>query len=411
MAPVPGPRTQNVRTPGSPGGHRRARTTALGLIALLSALLVGCAGCWGSRDIEERAFVLMLGLDTSEEGVRVSAQVAVNERMAGAGAGGGGDGGGGGGGGGGGEAVIVVHHDSESTSAGVNLLQDSTAHPVYLGHLKVVVVGQEFARQRGISEAIETLLRDPEVRGRVWIVQAGGRAEDLLRAKPKAERIPAAFIENLLDVGLTAGHAPDSRLTSVAVRLDTPGYNVLLPILRVEEDSMEITGASVFRGDRAVSEIDHPLIHDYSLITGAPAVGVYSAPSPRGNGRLYAEIMNPRTRVSVKREAGEVVIRLRIIAEAEALEDTGHGGGGAPAWADVSGRIPRVERALGDEIARRVTDLIRKVQEESGADVFGFVRHAGSLKFQDGEWDEVFPRAKVQVEATVRLRRFGMGEA
>jgi len=380
--------TPVVRDPGRRG------MTAL----LLAIICLNSAGCWGATDIDERAFVLMLGLDVTDEGMRISAQIAINERMTAEA-------------GGEGEAFTVIHHDALSTSEGINLLQDTASMPLYLGHLKVVVLGEEFVKQRGLVEAVGALEREPEVRGQVWVVQAVGKAEDLLSAKSKAVRIPASQLERLLNTGLRFGHAPDSRLINVNVRLNTHGYHVILPILKEEGGAVEISGASILRGDRAVTEIGHELVHDYSLVSGASSVGVYSVASPRGAGRLYAIVRNPRQKIGVTRKSDGVAIYLRITAEAEAVEDTGPTRSGGAGWGDIAARVPEVERMLGDEIAGRVANLIEKVQTDSGADVFGFVRYAGNLKFVEGAWDEVFPGAEVRVEVQVRLRRFGMGEA
>lgn len=380
----------------------RARALRLAaLILALSGLVVGACGCWGAKDIGMRGFVLMIGIDSQGDGVRVSAQVSVNERM-----------GDGDGGGGGGQAFSVIHHDSGSVAEAINLLQDAAALQLYFGHLKIVVVGEEYASRRGIVEAVDTLLREPEVRGQVVVAGAAGRAEDLVRAKIEGERLPATFIERLLMTGREFGHVPESHLAKVAACLDTEGCHVIIPILKAEEGKIEIGGGLVFRGEKAVGTLEHLAIHNRSVITGARAVGLYSIPSPRGQGRIYVLLRRPASAVRVREEGGGVSIDVAIHAEGEVVEDSGHTGGAQGAQrARLGAVVDQLNEQVSAEVERQVSELVSRVQREFGVDIFGFAKHSGRLKFEDGKWDQLFPRAKVNVRADVRLRRFGLGAA
>jgi spore germination protein KC len=348
-----------------------------------------------------RSFVLMLGVDARAAAVRVSAQVAVNERMAREA-------------GGGAEVrdtFRVIHSDAGGVAEALNLLQDSSPLQMYLGHLKVVVLGEEYAKGPGVREIVDSLVRDPEVRGQVLVACARGSAEDLVRASVKGERLPASYVERLINTGQEFGHAPASRLAQFSAQLDTPGAGAVAPVLVLSGDTIDVGGAWVFKGDTAVGEIGHDDLHDLALVSGARSVGTYSVPSPRGRGVLYALLRSPRSRVSVRNTGDRVRIEVRISAEAEVVEDSGHLPGEVVGQSRLGANVEEIGRELSRKVETRVAGLIGKMQREYGVDIFGFVRHSGGLKFEPGRWDELFRTAEVSVKADVRLRKFGMGAA
>ncbi len=306
------------------------------------------------------------------------------------------------------DAFVLVSTEATSTSEALRYLGDRVPRPLYLGELKAIVFGNELAKQSGITEPINGLIRSPEVRGKVWLAVAEGKAIDLLKIRTKQESLPAVYVESLLETGMMSGHTSDSRLSVVWARLDSIGNHPLLPILKPADDSIEIGHGAVFLGDRMVGDIDHKDIHAYAVATGMRLSGVFSTPSPRGQGRLYVLTHRIRRSVDVRTGADGTIISLLLKADANVIEDSGdrpgnRGGTGAP------GKVASLEAALSRELEDKVLELIMRFQKEYGADVFGFFDYAGRLKLEPWKWNAVFPSATVRVKAIVKIRKFGLG--
>jgi len=244
----------------------------------------------------------------------------------------------------------------------------------------------------------------------VWVAVARGKVEELVGLEIPTERLTAIYLDRLLRTAHQEGQAPDSRFGSIAATLSTAGVHPVVPILKVEGKRVCVDGAAVFLVDRMVGELTLDEVSDIAVIGSGPRAGIYSSPSPRGGGRIYVRIISPRTRVRVANQpGGRPRIELSTRMEAQVVEDSGQRPGEAGAVAGVGTEVRAVERDLEAEVARRLEQLIHKVQRDMGADVFGFGKHAG--RAFDRPWDEVFPDAQVSVKTQVRIRRLGLGGA
>ena len=166
---------------------RKRSSTIITLLLCVMALVL--TGCWDRMEIEDRAVVLAIAVDQSNdtrlEGAnsthlnanpvdrrplyRLTVQIAVPGRLP-LGPGGSGDSGGDSGDQSPVWELQIVGHTMEDA---MKNMQQELADRLFLGHLRVIVVSEEVARS-GLENINDFLRRQPQVRRTAWMVVSRG---------------------------------------------------------------------------------------------------------------------------------------------------------------------------------------------------------------------------------------------
>ena len=107
------------------------RILVLSLLTLMAVLTAG--GCWGSRETDEVAYILSIGLDRGEQDrFLVTISIANPQNIAGAGAGGAVEGGLG--------SSVIMSVESSAVIPSLNLFDTSVARQLSLLHTKAYII-------------------------------------------------------------------------------------------------------------------------------------------------------------------------------------------------------------------------------------------------------------------------------
>ncbi|MFO7173807.1 MAG: hypothetical protein DIU70_012725, partial [Bacillota bacterium] len=218
---------------GAGRGWRRA------VRALLLLLALSQGGCWDRRELEETAFVLALGLDTDPEGggLRMTAMVAIPNKMAGGGQEGGGEE----------DKVLVTTARAATVSEGLNLMDTYLDRRISLEHTKVLVVGRSLAEGEGLEPLMDFLGRFRSVRRTVPVMIAKTTGEEVLtEIQPVLERDPHRYLEFLPFTIRDTGLSPQgAHLHELLIYTENPGIEPVAywVALRKQPGGMNVEGA------------------------------------------------------------------------------------------------------------------------------------------------------------------------
>ena len=143
-------------------------------------------GCWDKREVNELSIAVALGIDKNEEkGYMVSVQVLNTAEVAPSAIGGGG----------GYDTPVTTYSSSgEILFEALRKLTQQVPHKIYLAHLRMIVIGEEIARE-GIYESLDFLAREPTMRNDFYIVVSKDcNAKDVLQVLTNTEKIPADML-------------------------------------------------------------------------------------------------------------------------------------------------------------------------------------------------------------------------
>lgn len=161
------------------------RVVSFVLISVLATCLLG--GCWSKVEIEQMAFISVVGVDRADkDGLLVSFQI-VNPRAL--------TKGGAGGGGGGEPPVFVLSVTARTVPDALAKLEEESSRIVRFKQLSAIVLGEDLARD-GIGQVMDFFARHWEMRRSIWVLVAKKSAQDvLLKGAPVQEKIPGMAIK------------------------------------------------------------------------------------------------------------------------------------------------------------------------------------------------------------------------
>ncbi|MRN55148.1 Ger(x)C family spore germination protein [Paenibacillus monticola] len=160
------------------------RTLKLGLILLL---LINLTGCWSKVELDELIFIYGLYIDSGKEPGTVEVTISAplpNRLMSGQQSGSGsGDG----------KTYTTVSKTAATLPEAISSIQKDLTRQLNLAHIKVVVIGKEYAKQ-GISELLEWFKRDPGFPLGTFIMASPGSAKEITHLTPIFEQQPSQVL-------------------------------------------------------------------------------------------------------------------------------------------------------------------------------------------------------------------------
>lgn len=415
---------------------RTAKLCAL-LLAALALLLL--PGCWGSRETDETAYVLAVGLDKGEkENLAVTVSIANPKVIAGI------SGGGGGGGGGEkeGKGTIVSSVETGSLLSAIDLINTNIDRRISLLHTKAFVFSEDLAGE-GLGRWILPLNRYRELRATSQIFVCRGKAKDFIeKNNPQLELSPTKqfelinkmsqehglfastqfreFYDNLKSLSkqgtipMVALHEGETRTARPGLGKGgdaTPGKYIAGEVPISGGNKAQAMGIAVFRGDRMVGIINGQETRYYLMLTGHFDRGISAIPDPLSTEPTPVDLMLEQARKPVYKisidEDGKAFVNVDIYLEPEIISIMSGNNYENPELKPV------LEEALSKNIEQGCHDLVRRTQEEFQSDIFGFGNHVKHRfltiqSWKEFEWISKYPDAQVNVAVHTRIRRTGL---
>jgi spore germination protein KC len=405
---------------------RWAKTIKLPLVILTVFPLL--SGCWDRLELEERAVVLGISIDTAEpeevqqEGaitfhsdnvsfpkkdlISVSVQIAIPGKIQlgpseNSGSGKGGTV----------QSVWVVKVVGYTLDDALVNLQQQISGRLFYGHLRVIVVSEAVAR-RGMENINDFLRRNSEVRRMAWMLISRGRAEELMKSKPQLERVPTLYLISTMDSAVRMGRFPQNYIGMFWSNMSKKGQEAFLPYVEMKkEQNIELKGLAYFRNDKMVGATRSLEMGTYMSLKGVNPAGY----------RGFVQIGNPPGTVTVYATSRRASVSVRIIDNVphfqvnvfteinveEKFSDT---------FALNNSRIlEEIRKENRRQLSEAAERLIKETQR-AGSDIFGFGEYLRAKRpgFWDRSvktkerWQEMYKTVSVDVKVDSRVRRIGM---
>lgn len=382
------------------------------LVAVSLLLLVATTGCWSSRELNELAIEVALGIDKSGKRYRITSQVVDPDEVAARK--------------GASDRTPVTTYQvtADTPLEAIRKMTTISSRVMYAAHIRMVVIGEDLARQ-GISEFLDYLMRNHEHRTDFYIVIAKGTtAENVLKILTPFEKIPANNLfyslrtseknwapttSVTLDV-LTSDLVSEGKhpvLTGLIVKGSQEAGNSKANIERIAPPAqLQYSGIGVFKKDKLVGWLNQSESKGFNYIMNKVKSTVGHIRCPDG-GKIVMEIIRSKGNMKGKVKNGKPEIEIKIRTEANIGE--------------VECKkldLTKVEtvyelEAISEERMRElVGQALRAAQKKYKADIFGFgeaIRRADpkAWKKMKKNWDREFVNLPVKVKADVRIRRTG----
>lgn len=401
------------------------------IAALVISLMV--QGCWGSRESDEIAYVLVMGLDKGPgQNILVTFQIANPKTIAG-------QAGGGGGGGGQGEAARPLITDTTVALLPIgafNLLNVERSREISLLHTTAFIFSEELARQ-GLGSYLNSLERYRETRGTAFVFVSRGKAKDFIeKNQPLLEINPSKQYELLRRTSRVHGLTQIIQFSEFYQRTKTPASNPVAPLVAInrvnpadkqeppkkntlgdylagempsDKEDTQFLGTAVFRRDRMVGSLTGDQTRYFNMLTGMLSESFLIIEDPKRNGYSLGVTLRQARKPVVKVDLGgdRPKVDVEMYQEPEIV-------GISSGLNYESQELKAVlEEKLAKIIRNRCQEVVNIAQEDFRSDIFGFGRYA-RMKFLTLDswyayrWEEMFPIAEVNININLKIRRTGL---
>jgi spore germination protein KC len=391
------------------------------LILLLCASLL-LTGCWDRREVEELGIVHGIAIESAGNNrIRVVFQY-INTSIQG-----------GGGGGGSGENTITFQKpyrnqviEADSVYDAVKQLPQETVARRFFAHTEVLIVSEEFARERGITEISDYISRDPQFKPNIWLLVGRGKDMASLMDTPGViSPIPTLRVSNVLEhQDVVSSYAPlrlgefirtlectsEQPFTAVLEATPNPsrpveaGHGILDGQVPEPANRLAINGTALFKNDKMVGWLNQQESRGLLWLRNEVKQGIikFSLPGVE-NGMAATEIYRTHTKVTPVLKNGQIIVNVKIDAETVVQEVT------RSFPMDDTEDIQKIEEAQNQAVIREVQSALDKAQKQMQVDPFGFgqaIHHKYPELWQQmrPDWDEVFPEIPVNLEVNTTIR-------
>ncbi|WP_018130588.1 Ger(x)C family spore germination protein [Effusibacillus pohliae] len=375
---------------------------------VLCLAMLPVAGCWDRRELNDVLLVVGAGLDRKKDEIELSVQFVLPRAT----------GGGqqslreGGGGGGGLTGTTLVKSATGVTIAdAMARLQKKFSRRIFWGHMKVLVIGEDLARQ-GIDHYLDFMARHPESRLRTFLFVSRGKARDILDVFQPLESYSAEQARELAKLGV----GMKATAKDLLQMLRGEAGAAALPVLKIspakvgdesdQQPTVTLDGTAIFKKDKLVGIIGDEETRGVLWIRNEIKRAIVTIEPKEADGRVALEMIHFRTELIPEIDNQKWTITVKAVAEDDVAENT--------TVLNVMDEdvIKLLEKEAEQDLADRIRKALQRVQQEMKVDVLGFAaafnrKYPKEWEAVKDRWDEVFSSVQAQVQTKVYIRRPG----
>lgn len=374
--------------------------TLLIIMGLIACVLQ--TGCWDKIEINERAFVSVIGIDKYNkinDGISFDSDqfevtyVYPNLKAVGKN--------------GQGTPVFTISDIGNNLFEVSKKLTTTSNKTVFLAHTKAIILGEDLLHSPDtLHKVLDGLSRDPTIGRKANMLIAKGSVKELLDVKTEVEPMLGVYISELLEAKSRGGRFLPITLGDLLQKLHNQG-TALMPVISKFEERLKINGCGVIKGYELAGYLDGVENESIMILLNELKSDEVTF-SHRGITIPYIITTSNATK---KVEFANDQIKFHFDINIEGYIEQYKLGTGEIIMEEEL--IKAMEQEVAKKIEKQIQALIKKIQTEYGVDVFKVGEYLN--KFEptlwqeyDKDWNKKFQNIPVIVNVTAKIRRIGM---
>lgn len=378
------------------------------LLILSAIILLTTSGCWSPVELNNRAFVNLLMIDITEDGLfELTLGFPLPNRMIPGQVGGSGETGK--------DPFAYVTKTGKNLPQALQDIQSDISRDITFGQARIIVVSQKLARQ-GLDPLLEFISRHIAFHISANLFITPGKALELVETPTTFERFVPVILRSYIDQKLTV----DTSLRDV-LRSRYKSEEILVPMISFSKQPeiiakkeqagtwLGVDGAAILRNARMISPIlNKEEMKTALLIDSDINVMTVSIESPTDGKDITFQVEYVKTKIEAKVKGKAPTIHLRTKGTASILT--------SDSKLDLldDAQLNQLQEALNKEMSSRILQMINSTRAVQ-ADVFQMKnyidwKYPHILKGISSSWSEYYAK-ELEIESTVNLRLRGTGEA
>jgi Ger(x)C family germination protein len=276
---------------------------------------------------------------------------------------------------------------------------------ILLGLEKVYIISDSYAKH-GIRDIMDSFFRNPDIRDSTMLCVCEGKAEDIMNIKIKGYASAGDYIEGLIKYSRELNFYPDNyKLIDAYLRIGEEGRNLVLPYIIAKEDLIEIAGLALFKDDKMIGVVPNDKTKYHNLLRENNLIGLVSI---QESSDKYLSILGRskrKVRCYKENDKYKFSINLKITGDIVANEYE-------PMFIDKLQKKKEIEAKLKANLEKELQAYIENLKSEYKADTLELGRVAAAKYGRDTgvDWNEVVSDSDIDVNVSIKIRRFGRGD-
>lgn len=285
-----------------------------------------------------------------------------------------------------------------------------SSRKLFWSHASSVIVSHQVAEE-GIAPVIDWLSRDQEPRLNMDLyISKEKTAAETLKSMSYSTDITSFELESMSNRNKDVVKTPILKIYEIVNELAHPKTSLLLPTVllynNIGDKTVLLAGGSVFKGDKLIGYVEQNDVVYYLLIRNKFDEGFLKIDmDKRENEAVVLEIQKSKTKISPN-YGEEIGFTIDVDLNVGIIEMTTD-----KDYINEPGRSHFIQAAQ-KQIEQNVKDVIGKVQEDFGVDIFGFgaiikQRNPHLWKEIEQDWDMIFKDLDVEVNCSIKIKNSG----
>jgi spore germination protein KC len=385
---------------------------------ILLAIFLFLSGCAGRTELNELMIVSAVGVDIKDGKTIVHFQVVNPSGTTGGQSGGPQTGKGG--------AVYTYSVSGKTIYEAVEKGRNIFPRRLLFSHITSVVIGESYARTKGIAPIFDFLERNHEVRDNlIMFVAKGMKAREILGIYLPIYKNPGESLKNRVKLAATStgisegikekdvvrwryGEFRDPVIQGVEVLKvnDQMGETSNLDNIQANTKTFRIKGVALFKKDKMVGWFDNDQTRGWAIIDQrVKDIFILTHKCDHQKGNIGFMIKNIDSKIKPHYQDGKLKYVLHAEGKAILQEVTCNLDVGDP------NELHKMEKLINKEIKQEVMDAVKKAQKQK-IDIFGFGKllynkYPDVWKQKKKNWEDEFAHLDVETHVKITLESVG----
>ncbi|MQR96225.1 Ger(x)C family spore germination protein [Fictibacillus phosphorivorans] len=388
------------------------------LIAVIFSFTFVLSGCAGRIELNELLIVSSIGVDYKKDKTIVHFQV-VNPGGTAGGQGGAPSGGSGG-------SVYTYTVEGETLYDAVEKGRNILPRKLLFSHITSVVIGEKYARRKGIAPLFDFMERNHEVRDNIiMFVAKNSTAKDILSMYTPIFKNPGESLRNRVilaasSTGISEGikekdvvrwrygefRDPVIQGVEIVKISDSQADTSNLENINANDKTYRISGLAMFKKDKMVAWLNNDQTRGWSIINQKVKdifILSHKCDSQKGNVGFMVKDVDSKTKVHIENGKLKYVVNVNgkaILQEVTCAVDVGD-----------PNTLLQMEKGVNEALARHIKSTVEKAQDKK-TDVFGFGKLLYNKdpkvwKIYKEKWNEEFSNVEFETNVSIKLESVG----
>lgn len=359
-------------------------------------------GCWDAREIDELAFVLSIGLDKTDNGFKVTAQIASPDTYSKTPSGSSSQKA---------KPYWIISSTGKTIFEAIRNMSSISSRRIFWSHIKVIVISEELARINTL-EIFDFFSRNPEIRLRALVAVTPGEAGKVIDIVPETEKDPSLYLEKIIENRSLNGKSYMIMLKDFLEDYLEPNVGTVTSRIILDKSKsphfLKTSGAYVFDSGKVSGALKEEQTRGLLWIKNQMKDSIMVVNCPYDYKPVTLEIKKAKTSLKSHLQSGVPSFTVKVNVSANITEQACNTN-----FNDIQ-KLKELEKAMEEAIAKDIQSTITTAKNNQ-IDFIGLSRalhgeHKDEWHQIYPKWNKIFKTSEVNIAVKVDIRHVSLAK-